>query len=78
VAGLGQDVTRGKIFQKRADECRQLAASLRNPEHRKFAADLAKAWIELAELEERELTSEVVFVSGSHSKPDPHAGDPTV
>jgi hypothetical protein len=71
-------VTRGKIFRKHADECRQLATSLRNPEHRKFAADLATAWIELAELEEQERASRVVFVSDSHSKPDPDAGDPTV
>ena len=51
---------------------------MRNPEHRKFAADLGTAWIELAELEERELTSPVVFVSDSHSKPDLDTGDPTV
>ena len=71
-------MTRGKIYRKRADECRQLAASMRNPEHRKFAADLATAWIELAELEERELTSRVVFISDSHSRPDSDAGDPIV
>jgi hypothetical protein len=32
---------------------------------------LAKAWIELAELEEREVTSRVVFVGGFHPKPAP-------
>jgi transposase len=66
------------IFRKRANECRQLAARMRNPEHRKFAEDLVRAWIELAELEEREATSAVVFVSDPHSKSDPGPGDPIV
>jgi hypothetical protein len=76
--GWGEDVSRGNIFRKRANECGQLAARMRNPEHRKFAEDLVRAWIELAELEEREATSAVVFVSDPHSKSDPGPGDPIV
>jgi hypothetical protein len=44
---------RGDEFRKRAEECFRLSTQLRLPEYRSFALDLAKAWIGLAEYEER-------------------------
>ena len=44
-------------FRNHAEECRRLAACLRKPEHQCFALDLAKAWIALAEYEERKRVS---------------------
>jgi hypothetical protein len=43
----------GKEFRRRAQDCHRLSMQLRHPEHRAFALDLAKAWIGLAEHEER-------------------------
>jgi hypothetical protein len=43
----------GEEFRRRAQECYRLTELLQHPEHRAFALDLAKAWIGLAEHEER-------------------------
>jgi hypothetical protein len=43
----------GEEFRRRAQECYRLSMRLRHPEHRAFALNLAKAWIGLAEDEER-------------------------
>ena len=43
----------GEEFRRRAQECYRLSMQLQHPEHRAFALDLAKAWIGLAEHEER-------------------------
>jgi hypothetical protein len=44
---------RGEEFRRRGQECFRLATQLQHPEHRSFAIGLAKAWIGLAEYEER-------------------------
>jgi hypothetical protein len=44
---------RGEEFRRRAQECYLLSTQLQHHEHRTFALDLAKAWIELAECDER-------------------------
>jgi len=49
---------RGEEFRKRAEECYRLSTQLRLPAHRSFALDLAKAWIGLAEYEERKATAQ--------------------
>jgi hypothetical protein len=49
---------RGEEFRKRAEECYRLSTQLRLPAHRSFALDLAKAWIGLAEYEERKGTAQ--------------------
>jgi|ERR1700726_2230181 hypothetical protein len=43
----------GEEFRRWAQECYRLSTQLQHPEHRSFALDLAKAWIELAERVER-------------------------
>ena len=44
---------RGEEFRKRAQQCHRLSTQLQHPVHRSFALDMEKAWIELAEYEER-------------------------
>jgi hypothetical protein len=44
---------RGAEFRRRGQECYRLATQLHYSEHRSFAIELAKAWIALAEYEER-------------------------
>ena len=51
---------RSEEFRKRAEECYRLSTKMRLPEHRFFALDLAKAWIGLAEYEERKGTAQNV------------------
>jgi hypothetical protein len=46
-------MARSEEFRKRAEECYRLSTQLRLSEHRFFALDLAKAWIGLAEYEDR-------------------------
>ena len=53
-------MARGEEFRKRAEECYRLWTQLLLPEHRFFALDLAKAWIGLAEYEERKGTAQNV------------------
>jgi len=40
-------------FRRRGQECYRLSTQLQHPEYSSFAAELAKAWIGLAEYEER-------------------------
>ena len=40
-------------FRRRGQECYRLSTQLQHPEYSTFAAELAKAWIGLAEYEER-------------------------
>jgi hypothetical protein len=44
---------RGEEFRRRGQECHRLSTQLHHPEYRSFAIVLAKAWIALAEYEER-------------------------
>ena len=44
---------RGEEFRKQAQKCHRLSTLLEHPAHSSFALDLEKAWIELAEYEER-------------------------
>lgn len=49
---------RGVEFRKRAQECYRLSTQLHQPEHRSFAIELAKAWIDLAEYSERKTAAQ--------------------
>jgi hypothetical protein len=51
-AGL-RVMRRGEEFRRRGQECDRLSTQLLHAEHRSFAIELAKAWIALAEYEER-------------------------
>ena len=44
---------RGVEFRRRAQECYCLSTRLHQSEHRSFALELARAWIDLAEDHER-------------------------
>ena len=44
---------RGAEFRRRAQECYRLSRQLLHAEHRSFAIELAKAWMVLAQYEER-------------------------
>ena len=51
--GGALSMRRGEEFRRRGQECYRLSTQLHHPEHRSFAIELAKAWIGLAEYEER-------------------------
>jgi hypothetical protein len=45
-------------YQQRAAECRQMAASMRDPMHRQQLEDMADAWIILARERSRQLAKQ--------------------
>jgi hypothetical protein len=55
---------RGEEFRKRAQKCQRLSTLLEHPAHRSFALDLEKAWIELAEYEERKAAAQNAIAHG--------------
>jgi hypothetical protein len=55
---------RGEEFRKRAQLCYRLSTQMQRPAHKSFALDLEKAWIELAEYEERKTAAQNVIARG--------------
>jgi hypothetical protein len=55
---------RGEEFRKQAQKCHRLSTLLEHPAHSSFALDLEKAWIELAEYEERKAAAQNVIARG--------------
>jgi hypothetical protein len=55
---------RGEEFRKRAQVCHRLSTQLQRPVHKSFALDLEKAWIELAEYEERKTAAQNAIARG--------------
>jgi hypothetical protein len=55
---------RGEEFRKHAQACHRLSTQLLNPAHKSFALDLEKAWIELAEYEERKAAARNAIAPG--------------
>ena len=48
---------RADKFRKNAEECRRLAAHLKNPEHKALAAEVGVAWLALAQAFDKRLAA---------------------